>query len=78
MCIRDSQSEVFKVPISEVVQYISGQSWIKYLILDGIITQRLFDAAKSANVECIVGHRVAKLSQNDGVLLKTFRDLGIA
>ena len=78
IALNSDQSEVFKVHISEVVQKISGQSGIKYLILDGIITQRLFDAAKSANVECIVGHRVAKLSQNDGVSLKTFRDLGIA
>ena len=70
--------EVFKIPISELVPKISGQSGIKYLILDGIITQRLFDAAKSADVEHIIGHRIAKLSQTNGVSLKTFRDLGIA
>ena len=71
-------NEIFKIPISELVPKISGQSGIKYLILDGIITQRLFDAAKSADVEHIIGHRIAKLSQTNGVSLKTFRDLGIA
>ena len=60
-----------------MVPKISGQSGIKYLLLDGIITQRLFDAAKDAGIECIVGHRTAKLTHTDGVSLKTFRDLGI-
>ena len=51
---------------------------IKYLILDGIITQRLVDAAKTAGVENVIGHRTAKLSDSNGVSLKTFRELGIA
>ena len=72
------QKEIFKVPISELVPKISGQSGIKYLLLDGIITQRLFDAAKNSGIEYIVGHRTAKLSSVDGVSLKTFRELGIA
>ena len=70
-------NEVFKIPISELVPKISGQSGIKYLLLDGIITQRLFDAAKEVGIEYIVGHRTAKLTHTDGVSLKTFRDLGI-
>ena len=78
IALDSDEKEVFKVPISELVQKISGQSGIKYLILDGIITQRLFDAAKNASVEYIIGHRVAKLSHTDGVSLKTFRELGIA
>ena len=72
------QKEIFKVPISELVPKISGQSGIKYLLLDGIITQRLFDAAKNAGIEYVIGHRTAKLSDKDGVSLKTFRELGIA
>ena len=72
------QNELFKVPISELVPKISGQSGIKYLLLDGIITQRLFDAAKNSGIEYIIGHRTAKLSSVDGVSLKTFRELGIA
>ena len=78
LALDSDENEIFKIPISELVQKISDQSGIKYLILDGIITQRLFEAAKSAEVECIVGHRVAKLSHTDGVSLKTFRDLGIS
>ena len=72
------QNEIFKVPISEVVSKLSSQSGIKYLLLDGIITQRLLEGAKNAGVECVIGHRVAKLSNSDGMILKTFGDLGVS
>jgi DNA primase len=72
------EKEVFKVPISEVVSKLSTQSGIKYLFLDGIITQRLLEGAKNAGIECVIGHRVAKLTNSDGMTLKTFGDLGVA
>ena len=72
------QKEVFRVPISEVVSKLSTQSGIKYLLLDGIITQRLLDGARNAGIEYVVGHRVAKLSNSEGLNLKTFTDLGLA
>ena len=72
------QNEIFKVPISEVVSKLSSQSGIKYLLLDGIITKRLLEGAKTAGIECVVGHRVAKLSNSDGMTLKTFADLGVS
>ena len=78
IAIDENNDEIFKVPISEVVSKLSTQSGIKYLLLDGIITQRLLESAKNAGVECVVGHRVAKLSNSDGMNLKTFGDLGVA
>ena len=72
------QNEIFKVPISEVVSKLSSQSGIKYLLLDGIITKRLLEGAKNAGIECVIGHRVAKLSNSEGMTLKTFVDLGIS
>ncbi len=72
------QNEIFKVPISEVVDKLSSQSGIKYLVLDGIITQRLLEGAKQAGIDCLVGHRVAKLANPNGMTLKTFTELGIA
>ena len=72
------QKEIFKVPISEVVSKLSTQSGIKYLLLDGIITQRLLEGARNAGIECVIGHRVAKLSDSDGITLKTFGELGVA
>ena len=78
VALDNDQQEIFKVPISEVVDKLSTQTGIKYLILDGIITQRLLDGAKQAGIECVIGHRVAKLASNDGLNLKTFTELGIA
>jgi len=71
------KNELFKVPISELVSKLSSQSGIKYLILDGIITQRLLEGAKNAGIECLIGHRIAKLSNPNGVMLKTFSELGL-
>lgn len=73
-----NKNEVFKVPISELVSKLSVQSGIKYLILDGIITQRLVDGAKQAGIECVIGHRIANLTNRDGITLKTFTELGVA
>ena len=78
VALDDDQNEIFKVPISEVVSKLSSQSGIKYLLLDGIITKRLLEGAKNAGIECVVGHRVAKLSNSDGMTLKTFADLGVS
>jgi DNA primase len=73
-----SRNEVFKVPISELVSKLSVQSGIKYLVLDGIVTQRLVDGAKQAGIECVIGHRIANLTNRDGIALKTFTELGVA
>ena len=73
-----NNDQLFKVAISDLVDKLSIQSGIKYLILDGIITQRLVDGAKQAEVECIIGHRIAKLTNSDGINLKTFTELQIS
>jgi len=71
-------NQLFKVPISELVDKLSTQSGIKYLILDVIITQRRLDGAKQSGIECFIGHRIANLSNSDGITLKTFTELGIS
>ncbi len=73
-----NRNEIFKVPISELVSKLSVQSGIKYLVLDGIVTQRLVDGAKQAGIECVIGHRIANLTNRDGIALKTFTELGVA
>ena len=78
VALDEGLNEVFKVPVSEVVGKLSPDSGIKYLILDGIITQRLIDSAKQAGIECVIGHRMANLKSTDGLVLKTFTELGIA
>ncbi len=71
------QKEVFKFPISELVEKLSSQSNTKYLILDGIITQRLLDTAKDTGIEFILGHKIAKVENTGNLTLKTFRELNV-
>jgi len=78
VALDEGLNELFKVPVSEVVGKLSPGSGIKYLVLDGIITQRLIDAAKEAGIECVIGHRMANLKSTDGLVLKTFTELGVA
>ncbi|HET6457511.1 MAG TPA: DNA primase DnaG [Nitrosopumilaceae archaeon] len=78
VALNEDLGELFKVPVSEVVGKLSPGSGIKYLVLDGIITQRLIDAAKQAGIECVIGHRMANLKSADGMILKTFTELGVA
>ena len=78
VALDESKKEVFRVPISEVVSKLSTQSGIQYLLLDGIVTQRLLDGARGAGTKYVVGHRIAKVLKPGGVTLKTFGDLGIS
>ena len=78
IAIDSDQKEIFKVPISEVVNKLSTQSGIKYLVIDGIITQRLLEGAKNAGIECVIGHRAVKLSTPSVLKVKTFSELGLA
>ena len=73
-----NNDQLFKVPISELVDKLSTQTGIKYLILDGIVTQRLLDGAKQSGIECIIGHRIANLSNSSDVILKTFTELNVS
>ena len=78
VALDDKDNQLFKIPISELVNKLSTQTGVKCLILDGIITQRLLDNAKTSGIGCIVGHRAAKLSNTGDVKIKTFTELGIS
>ncbi len=78
VALDEQEKEIFKVPISELVTKLAVQSGIKYLVLDGIITQRLIEGAKQAGIGYVIGHRIAKLTNADGLKLKTFTELGVA
>ena len=73
----NDQKEVFKIKINELVEKLTSQSDVKYLILDGIITQRLVDAAKEVGIEFIIGHKIAKLESVGDLILKTFTELNV-
>jgi DNA primase len=71
-------AEKGRFPISELVQKVDANSGVKFIIFDGIITQRLVDAAAKANVSGIIGHRVGDIRNlPDTLSVATFRDLGL-
>jgi DNA primase len=75
MLLDETLAEKGRMPISELVAKLDG-SGATYLIFDGIVTQRLIDAAGKASVKGIIGHRVGEIkNMPDGLSVGTFRDL---
>ncbi|MEM1942363.1 MAG: DNA primase DnaG [Candidatus Nitrosocaldus sp.] len=70
-----SMQQRFRVPVSEVVQRLQEEKDIKYLVLDGIITQRLLDACSKAGVEYVIGHRMADIKNAYSIKALTFNQL---
>jgi DNA primase len=73
----DSLAQKSKVPVSELVKALQSTEGAKYVIFDGIITQRMLDAAEKAGVKAIVGHRTGEVTRRVEVLTATFRDAGL-
>jgi DNA primase len=73
----DSMKILLKVPVSDVVKKLDRTEGAKILVLDGIVTQRLVDAADKVGIEYIVGHRTADLKKSTEVRVRTFDDMGI-
>ena len=72
-----SMKILLKVPVSDVVKKLDRTEGAKLLVLDGIVTQRLVDAADKVGIEFIVGHRTADLKKSTDVRVRTFGDMGI-
>ena len=72
-----SMHQLLKVPVSEVIKRLDSAEGAKLLVLDGIETQRLVDAADKAGIEYIIGHRTAELKKPADVRVRTFGDIGI-
>jgi len=72
-----SMNQLLKVPVSEVIKRLDGAEGGKLLVLDGIVTQRLVDAADKAGIEYVIGHRTTDLKKPADVRVRTFGDIGI-
>jgi DNA primase len=74
----ESLTEKGRFPISELVQKVDSNLGVKFIIFDGIITQRLVDAAARANITGMIGHRIGDI-QNlpDSLSIATFGDLAL-
>jgi DNA primase len=73
-----SMKTLIKIPVSDVVKKLNSTEGAKMLILDGIVTQRLVEAAYKAGIEYIVGHRMSELKKSTDVRVRTFGEMGIS
>jgi DNA primase len=72
-----SMNKLLKVPVSEVIKRLDSAEGGKLLVIDGIVTQRLVDAADKAGIEYVIGHRTTDLKKPGDIRIRTFGDIGI-
>jgi DNA primase len=73
-----SMKKIVKMPISEIMKKISSIKDVNLLILDGIVTPRLVEAAARSGIKYVIGHRTSNLKKvNPDVRVQTFSDMGL-
>ena len=77
--VYDAQwNEVTKMPVNELATKIGGTEGAKFLVFDGIVTQRLVEAASKVGIESIVGHRAGEIQNKpESIAIYSFKDLGL-
>ena len=78
MIFDKSLKAILKVPVSDIVKKVFDIKGGKLLVMDGIITQRLVEAANKAGIQFIIGHRTSSLKKPiNNIHIQTFSDIGI-
>ena len=77
MILDNSMQVLLKLPVSEIIKRLDSLEGARFLVMDGIITQRLVDAAYRAGIEYVVGHRMAELKKSPEITVRTFDQIGI-
>jgi hypothetical protein len=77
MLLDNSMHVLLKIPVSEIIKRLDSLEGARFLVMDGIITQRLIDAAYKAGIEYVVGHRMAELKKSPEITVRTFDEIGI-
>jgi len=77
LILDNSMQVLLKVPVSEIIKRLDSLEGARFLVMDGIITQRLIDAAYKAGIEYVVGHRMAELKKSPEITVRTFDQIGI-
>jgi len=77
MILDNSMQVLLKIPVSEIIKRLDSLEGARFLVMDGIITQRLIDAAYRAGIEYVVGHRMAELKKSPEITVRTFDEIGI-
>src|SRR4030095_10673541 len=78
MILDNSMQVLLKIPVSEIIKRLDSLEGARFLVLDGIITQRLIDAAYKAGIEFVVGHRMAELKKSPEITVRTFDQICIS
>jgi DNA primase len=73
----DSLKTLLRIPVSDVVKKLDSTEGAKFLVLDGIVTQRLVEAADKVGIEYIIGHRTGEIKKPTDIRVRTFVDMGI-
>ena len=78
MVFDKSMKKIVKIPISEIIKKIPVLKDGNLLILDGIVTPRLVEAANKSGIKYIIGHRISNLKKaSPDVRVQTFSDMGL-
>src|SRR6476620_11440074 len=78
MIFDKSLKTILKIPVSDIVKKVFDIKGGKLLVIDGIITQRLVEAANKAGIQFIIGHRTSSLKKPiNNIYIQTFSDIGI-
>jgi DNA primase len=73
----NSMRTILKLPVSDLIKKLNGTEGASILVLDGIITQRLVEAANKIGIEYIIGHRTGELRKTSDIKVRTFSDMGV-
>jgi DNA primase len=73
----NSMRTLLKLPVSDLIKKLTETEGAKMLVLDGIVTQRLVEAADKAGIEYIIGHRTGDLRRTTDIKVRTFGDMGL-
>lgn len=60
---------VEEIPIGELYEKLDQRDNIKYLVFDGVITQRLLDKSAGLGIQVVVGERIGKVEKQPEKLL---------
>jgi DNA primase len=57
--LKEDGTEVARIPVSELVDRLRERDDVRVVVFDGIVTERLLEAAKEKGVKLLVGERIA-------------------
>jgi DNA primase len=75
----DEMNLLGHIPVSELASSLGGFKGAKHVVFDGIVTQRLVDAAAKSGVSTIIGYKVSDSLKKPSIMtIETFSSVGLA